>query len=336
VEPVGNRVDSGAWRSAAKLVAPAHDEPALRPSFAAAALAPPPLLAVVHGAGAPAPAGATLVARIALHQLAGQPVAELWQARGPVTTGRRECLQWAATDEVLAGALELPAGDGPALEAAACRAYREILAATAELGFPHLLRLWNVVPRINAVDGGLERYRRFCRGRAEAFEGCHGPLFQSRLCASSAVGSAGGDLTVWFLAGRERGLSRENPRQVSAYSYPPCYGPRSPSFARATRCPPEVGPWLLLSGTASIVGHVSVHPGDVLRQLDETLRNLGELLPGGDGGSFRALKVYLRHAEDLPLVQAAMMERLGGELPMLFLQADICREELLLEIEGIA
>src|SRR5581483_571714 len=195
-------------------------------------------------------------------------------------------------------------------------AYRELLAAVDELGFPHLLRLWNVVPSINRLDGELERYRRFCRGRAEAFERHHGPLFQSRLCASSAVGSASGALTVWFLASRERGLPRENPRQVSAYAYPPCYGPRSPSFARATRCPPEVGPWLLLSGTASIVGHSSVHPGDVLRQLDETLRNLAELMPGGDPPAYRALKVYLRHAVDQPTVQAAIEARLGKDVPL--------------------
>src|SRR5262249_30695489 len=162
----------------------------------------------------------------------------------------------------------------------------------------------------NEVDAGLERYRRFCRGRADAFEGWHGPLFQSRLCASSAVGSGGGGVRGWVLPRREPGLPREKPRPVSAHSYPPRSGPRSPSFARATRCPPEVGPWLLLSGTASIVGHRSVHPGDVRRQLDETLRNLAELLPEGAAG-FQALKVYLRHAEDRPLVQAAMQERLG-------------------------
>ncbi|HEV8240362.1 MAG TPA: hypothetical protein VGS57_13415 [Thermoanaerobaculia bacterium] len=307
--------------------------------------APSPLVAVVHAGGAPAPPGTPLAVRVPLPQLYGEPTAELWEADGAVGTGVHGGVRWAATDAVLAGALELPASGAAELEAAACIAYRELLAVAADLGYPHLLRLWNVVPAINRLDHGLERYRRFCRGRAEAFEGHHGPLFQSQLCASSAVGSEGGDLVVWFLAGRERGLPRENPRQVSAYSYPPCYGPRSPSFARATRCPAAAGGWLLLSGTASIVGHKSVHPGDVERQVEETLDNLEELLPAETETTrhhargaprFEALKIYVRRPEDLPVVRAAIASRLGSALPVLYLRADICREELLVEIEGLA
>lgn len=309
---------------------------AWRLSFVSAGPVNSPLAAVVHSGGAPAPPATPLVVRVPLPQLAGPPVAELWQVRGEVQSGSEGSLRWAATDAVLAGALELPASDGAELEAATAIAYREMLAVCDQLGYPHLLRLWNVVPAINRVDDGLERYRLFCRGRADAFERHHGPLFQSRLCASSAVGGAGSELVVWFLAGRERGLPRENPRQVSAYSYPPCYGPRSPSFARATRCPASAGGALLLSGTASIVGHRSVHPGDVRRQLDETLDNLEGLLPDDAAARFEALKVYLRREEDLPAVRAALAGRLGNALPVLYLQADICREELLVEVEGIA
>jgi chorismate lyase/3-hydroxybenzoate synthase len=305
-------------------------------SFAGAAAEGSPLVAVVHAGGAEAPASTPLVVRVPLPQLAGEATAELWTTTGTVRSGVAGSLRWAASDDLLAGTLELPAEDGAALETATCFAYRELLATAAELGFPHLLRLWNVVPAINRIDAGLERYRSFCQGRADAFEGHHGPLFQSSLCASSAVGSASGDLVVWFLAAKERGLPRENPRQVSAYSYPPCYGPRSPSFARATRCPPAAGGWLLLSGTASIVGHRSVHHGDVQGQLAETLDNLERLLHAGGPNRYQALKVYVRRSEDLPAVRDGLVARLGQAVPVLYLQADICREELLLEIEGVA
>jgi chorismate lyase/3-hydroxybenzoate synthase len=123
---------------------------------------------------------------------------------------------------------------------------------------------------------------------------------------------------------------------VSAYSYPPSYGPRSPSFARATRCPASAGGWLLLSGTASIVGHKSLHHGDVERQVEETLDNLEELLPADGPARYAALKVYVRRPEDLPAVRAGVAARVGSALPVLYLQADICREELLVEIEGVA
>jgi chorismate lyase/3-hydroxybenzoate synthase len=293
----------------------------------------PPLAAVVHAGGGEPPSGCGLVVRLPLPQLAGQPVAELWHAGARLDRGVEGSIRWAAGDEVLFGAVELPAGGAAELETATAFAYRELLAACARLGYPHLLRTWNVVPAINRVDDGLERYRRFCRGRAEAFEACYGRLFQPLLPASSGVGGPEGELVVWFVAGRERGLPRENPRQVSAYSYPPSYGPRSPSFARATRCPETAGGLLLLSGTASIVGHQSVHHGDVLRQLDETCVNLEQLLGGAPP---RLLKVYLRHAADTPAVQVALERRFGRAVPALYLQADICREELLVEIEGVA
>jgi chorismate lyase/3-hydroxybenzoate synthase len=244
-------------------------------------------------------------------------------------------MSWAATDDLLFGAFELPADSGAALEASTRRAYSGALAGAVRLGYPHLLRTWNVVPAINRVEGGLERYRSFCRGRAEAFEAHHGRGFEPLLPASSAVGSAGGALAMWFLAGREPGVHRENPRQVSAYAYPPRYGPRSPSFARATRCPPgAAGGRLLLSGTASIVGHRSLHPLDVDRQLEETLRNLVHLLDAGD--ELSSLRVYVRRAGDAGRVRAAIEARVGRELPAVYLRADICREELLVEVEGVA
>lgn len=294
---------------------------------------PPPLAAVVHAGGAEAPAGSGLVLELPLPQLAGPPLAELWHAGERVERGVEGSIRWAADEEVLFGAVELPGGGAAELEAATAFAYRELLAACGRLGYPHLLRTWNVVPAINRVDDGLERYRRFCRGRAEAFEAHYGRFFQPLLPASSGVGGPEGELFVWFVAGRERGIPRENPRQVSAYSYPPSYGPRSPSFARATRCPERLGSALFLSGTASIVGHQSVHHGDVMRQLEETLVNLDQLLGGQPP---RALKIYLRHAADTPAVQAAVEQWRGRSVPALYLQADICREELLVEIEGLA
>ena len=295
----------------------------------------PPLCAVVHEGGAPEPGGTGLVVRVPLAQLAGEPLVELWRAPGTMRTLREGGWSWAAAGELLFGATELPAGSGRELERAAREAYRGALAGASRLGFPHLLRTWNVVPAINGPGEGLERYRRFCRGRAEAFEAHHGPGFERLLPASTAVGGPPGALVMWFLASEAAGEHRENPRQVSAYAYPRRYGPRSPSFARATRCRAGApGGRLLLSGTASIVGHLSVHPGNVAGQLDETLRNLELLLAPGE--RLAAVRVYVRHAADVGAVRAAVERRLGAELPALYLRADICREELLVEIEAVA
>jgi chorismate lyase/3-hydroxybenzoate synthase len=189
-----------------------------------------------------------------------------------------------------------------------------------------------VLPDIHGQERGLERYQAFCAGRARAFEDRYGDRYSARLCASTAVGSRSGRAVVYFLADVRPGEHVENPRQVSAYSYPSCHGPRSPSFARATR----VGARLLVSGTASIVGHESLHRGDVRAQVDETLDNIEVLRraagPGSDAASWKA---YIRDPADAGAVLERMRRRVGEDADIVALVADICRRELLVEIEAV-
>jgi chorismate lyase / 3-hydroxybenzoate synthase len=147
---------------------------------------------------------------------------------------------------------------------------------------------------------------------------------------------------VYWLAARAPGIAVENPRQLSAYRYPRRYGPQPPSFARAM-LPPGNGLPLLLSGTASVVGHETRHPDCVQAQLDETFANFDSLLgaahrlrpslPAAFGPGTR-LKAYVRDAAALAQVAADLDARLGGEVPRIVLHADICRRDLRVEIDG--
>jgi enamine deaminase RidA (YjgF/YER057c/UK114 family) len=134
----------------------------------------------------------------------------------------------------------------------------------------------------------------------------------------------------------------ENPRQTSAYRYPPKFGIHSPSFSRACVLGESAGTNLFISGTASIVGHETIHPGDVSAQARETLANLDALLEeanrvvGTPRYSLDALKfkVYVRRPRDLDAIQRVLSASLRPAAPILYLQADVCREELLVEIEA--
>ncbi|MBM4196583.1 MAG: hypothetical protein FJ197_05700 [Gammaproteobacteria bacterium] len=218
--------------------------------------------------------------------------------------------------------------------------YHDLLALQHELGYPHLVRMWNVVPAINAGEGDGETYVRFNLGRASAFDALEVP--EVRYSAATCVGGAPDTpLTVLALASRVEPLSIENPRQVSAYQYPRRYGPRAPSFARATLLPDAGGGTLFISGTASIVGHESRHD-DIGPQLAETLTNIGRLReqalalrPGLAAASRRSWRVYLRDPADLAAVQDIVHDQLGGPGEVVFLHADICRRELKVEIEGV-
>ena len=158
------------------------------------------------------------------------------------------------------------------------------------------------------------------------------------------MGLRDGPLQVGVLAGRVAPLAFENPRQISAYRYPPEYGARTPSFSRAALA--AIGgarQALFISGTASIVGEQSLHPGDVTRQTEETLRNLQAVLDAAMtqcSAHFTLADlqctVYLRHPADAERVLALLAQAMPGALPPRCVQADICRSELLVEIEAQA
>ena len=161
------------------------------------------------------------------------PLVEVWRSSAPVLCDQVQDIRLAFTDEAVFGCLEISEPPGSCLEDVARSAYERIFEYCTQSGFSHLLRMWNFFSDMNADQGGLERYKRFCIGRHEAFSTFH-KEFASILPAASAVGTQSGPFQVFFLAGKRPGIPVENPRQVSAYEYPPIYGPKSPSFTRAT------------------------------------------------------------------------------------------------------
>jgi chorismate lyase/3-hydroxybenzoate synthase len=316
--------------------------------FAATRPAGTVLLGEIHYGVSPVPPEpvAHPLAWVGMPLLAGEAHIELWASPQPVVTQRIGPLTFARNRDVLFGcfAAESPA-DFATFEARVQEGYARLLTLVEAEGYPHLLRLWNYFPGIGEQSGALDRYMVFCRGRHQAIEAHYGGRFTGRLPAASAVGTRHGGIVVYFLAGRSPGRHRENPRQMSAYCYPPQYGPRSPSFARATLVRGATSDVLYVSGTASIVGHESRHPGDALAQLDETLLNVAALVDSTaieEGACFQGLaslsrvKVYIRRRADLAALRTRLEARLAPGVQCLYLEADICRPELLLEIEAIA
>jgi chorismate lyase/3-hydroxybenzoate synthase len=266
---------------------------------------------------------------VPLVALGAGPVHEIWSAATEPILVREGGVSAAIAEDVLFGTVDVPVGP---IADAAHAAFGDLLAFCARHDRPHPVRVWCVLPDIHGEERGLERYQAFCAGRSRAFEDRFGEDYSASLCASTAVGSRAGRAVVYFLAGLRPGEHVENPRQVSAYSYPACHGPRSPSFARATR----VGGRLFVSGTASIVGHESLHVGDVGAQVDETLDNIDVLRRAAEPSSAAASwKVYVRHPADAAEVLAKMRRRVGSNASIVTLVADICRRELLVEIEAV-
>jgi chorismate lyase/3-hydroxybenzoate synthase len=314
----------------------------IQPRAAAAALADAKLLALIcFGVARPALADprAGWVPLAAIDRSA--PPCEAWYGSGPVESAADADLTCAFDGSLLFGHLHLDEAACGGLEAATRFAYERIFACLRSEGYPHLLRIWHFFPDIASTDGGLDRYQVFCRGRFAALAGALSE-FEPCLPAASALGSRVPGLAIQFVAARRPGLQIENPRQISAFHYPPQYGPRSPSFSRSMLMPGDTGAEpLLISGTASIVGHRTCHPGDGAAQLAETMRNLDTLLEAAAARRrqpmrIAALRAYLRHPTDAGAVRAAIARRFTAEPTLALLEADICRRDLLLELEAVA
>lgn len=292
------------------------------------------LFAVTFGDGLTA---SPRTARVQLQPLIGAGLAEVWYATGAVTSEATGPIRYCADDHFLAGIIEVDEREHDGILAATTFAYRAIAGFQASSPFPHLLRTWNYFGDINRGDGDSERYREFCSGRVTGLEG----LPQAQYPAATVIGRHAGDpvLQVYWLAGRRPGLALENPRQLSAYHYPRQYGQTSPTFSRAMLVAPDV---LMVSGTASIVGHASQHTGSVTAQVDEILANLDSLLTRahahapalpGRFGSNTLIKAYLRNRADLAVVESKLRAHLPADAPFLILHGDVCRADLLVEFD---
>lgn len=274
---------------------------------------------------------APLTIDVGLDPLHGPPVAELWFANGPVRTGQAGMVRYAYDDHYLFAVIEQDERAHGILSTAES-VYAAMREFQQQSAFPHLLRMWNYLDAINEGEGDLERYRQFCVGRVRGLGTVsHG------YPSATAIGRQRADhnLQVFWLAGKAAGTAVENPRQVSAYHYPRVHGPVSPSFSRALIAPDRT---VLISGTASIVGHVSQHHDDAMEQLEETVRNLtafnAHTSRRDTSASKDLLKVYVRD----PVLTAPIAARLRQLYPnseVLFVAADVCRRELLVEIEAV-
>ena len=316
------------------LSAPIQVDRGLRPMAQSAAVNEPSLVCLLPGrANVKYPDGVVLP----LRDLVGGSRIEFWNVAEAPRVERHQHFTLRHTGDWLFGSLELD--EGGDLATATEHAYGLMQAHSHRLGFAHVVRIWNYFGAINAGDGDDERYRQFVAGRARVI--AQPPA--EGYAAATAIGlpSPPDQLHVHWLATKRPGIAIENPRQVSAFDYPRDYGPVAPGFSRAMLVPGDT-PLLLISGTASIVGHASQHD-DTIAQLDEILMNLDALITAAsaraharaDLGRDGLLRVYLRDPAEAGAVRAHLQRLLGANTCFMLLHGDVCRDDLRIEIEAV-
>lgn len=231
--------------------------------------------------------------------------------------------------------------------------------ASCGVGFDQVIRTWLYLGDITGPEGDLQRYQELNRARTDFFrntsffkgrlpEGDHREVYP----ASTGIGTSDREVQMSCMAldtsrSDIKILPLENPLQTSAFKYSAVYSPESPKFARALAVIAGEFATIFVSGTASITNSETLHDGDAVGQTIQTLANIqaliseenfrGHGMPGYGTGlrNLALVRVYIKRQEDYEGVRRVCQEMLG-ELPTVYAIADVCRPDLLVEIEGVA
>jgi enamine deaminase RidA (YjgF/YER057c/UK114 family) len=231
--------------------------------------------------------------------------------------------------------------------------------ARAGSGFEHVVRTWFYLGRITEEDRDIQRYKELNRARTDFYRGIefHCSTLQPNIPqglypASTGIGMLGASLVGGCVALETRRedallLPLENPQQTPAYAYPPHHSPQSPKFSRGVVLVLDNYLTTWVSGTASVVHSNSRHPGNIEKQTEQTIENIEKLIspenlsfhgikhPGARLTDVAKYRVYLKRPEDFARCKAICETRFGS-VPAIYAIADVCRPELLVEIEGVA
>lgn len=213
-----------------------------------------------------------------------------------------------------------------------------------------IVRQWNYVPRILEIQKEgkkqLQHYQVFNEIRQKYYSASD---FPDGYPSATGIGTSFGNYNLDFFALKcgpsvqKIGLS--NPKQQDAYKYEQSFlvgdtltgqTKKTPLFERAKILKNKEWVLIFISGTASIIGQETIGIGDVKRQTEITINNMQELMSGLDVPlkmQFTYLRAYIKDINDFQAVRTICENRFS-DIPISYLQADVCRENLLVEMEG--
>ena len=236
-----------------------------------------------------------------------------------------------------------------------CREQSEIcfssiseMLSSAGFSTENIIRQWNYIQDIIRFDGDNQNYQDFndvrTRYYGNAFHGNGYP-------AATGIGMNEGGVIIEFIAMQSNEaitFAIDNPEQNAAHRYSDnvlvgtACGKTTPKFERARFLKYQNRQMMFISGTASILGEKTIGVGNPIEQTRITIANIRRLYSETilkqkniEFGTilFNHCRVYIRQESDFTSIEKTCKE-LFGSIPMVFIQASICRDQLLVEIEG--
>ncbi len=279
-----------------------------------------------------------------LELLGSNQFAQYWFTDQQVSQARYKNIHYAHTPQMMFGFIQLTCRSEDNFHALTHKAYSEIYECLDNSTCKHLLRTWNFFPQITKHDSHRaqqNRYEVFCHGRLQAMQdsGIKTKVYP----AATVIGNHENNLQIYFLASDTPGTAIENPRQTSAYHYPVENNYTQPLFSRGLLKTWGKRAHFYVSGTASIIGHETLHIDDVCAQLNESINNVETLVAHANDkhqtqlnaqDDLLYMKVYIRNRGDVEHINQVLAARLSNNTPRALLLGDMCRDNLLVEIEA--
>ena len=229
--------------------------------------------------------------------------------------------------------------------------FAELVEMFNSVGFPvnSIIRQWNYIENILGFDGQEQRYQAFNNART----GVYRDFFEGKgYPAATGIGMNQGGIIIEFIAIQSEKLTTipiNNPVQIDAHTYSDrvlageeCALKTTPKFERARYLELFGKKLIFISGTASIIGEKTVGIGNPAEQTEITINNIKqlyskEILNRISGESLNPkyghARVYIKNRKDFPDIKKTFKSQFGN-LPVVYIIADICRKDLLVEIEG--
>ena len=200
-----------------------------------------------------------------------------------------------------------------------------------------IVKIWHYFPELlKLYPDKKTNYSLLCEAREVIYKELYD---NSNFPAATVIGIEGDKILIYFFAAAcENYDVIENNRQVSSYNYPQNIFSEKPMFSRAVgfSFTDEACKKIMISGTASIKGYQSMHDSDVIKQLKEALKNY-KTFAKLESNPSNICRVYLsKYQKDNYLSVIDELEICFGSNQYVLLLGDICRKELLVEIEGIS
>lgn len=214
-----------------------------------------------------------------------------------------------------------------------------------------IVRQWNYIENISMFNGEHQNYQDFNDSRSRFYSKTSWP---SGYPAATGIGTLYGGVMIELVAMQGKGLTNlalDNPLQVAAHKYSqdvllgttdPDFKIRTtPKFERARIVGISDRQTIYISGTAAIRGEISLPVNDITEQTRTTMQNIDYLISGENypletiSRTYKMLRIYVKNPCQMEQARLYMKANYP-DIIKIYVCADICREELLLEIEGIA